>query len=54
VWDPLNGITTTAYDAAGRVTSETDPLNNTTLFKYDLADRQVAVSDPLKGIATTI
>ena len=44
--DPLDGTTSFAYDAAGRLASVTDPLNKTTTYGYDNADRRTSVTDP--------
>ncbi|WP_366918974.1 RHS repeat domain-containing protein [uncultured Gimesia sp.] len=40
----MNEITTTVYDAAGRVSALQDARNNRTTFQYDAAGRETAMT----------
>ena len=42
--DALSRVTTTAYDAAGRVTVVTDPLSHTVATAYDAASGRIFVT----------
>lgn len=48
-----NPVSTTTYDATGRVSSVTDPLGNTTRTFYDAAGRTIVTVDARNQVSTT-
>lgn len=49
-FDPRGGATTAAYDADGRLQSETDRLGNTTRYAYDLNANSTTITYPDGGV----
>jgi RHS repeat-associated protein len=50
--NPDDYATTSTYDAAGRLLTETNPLGQTTTYTYDKVGNQLTVTDP-RGKVTT-
>ncbi|RZU38488.1 YD repeat-containing protein [Fluviicoccus keumensis] len=50
----LNRVTSTKYDAFGRIIEQTDALGKLTTTKYDSNGRQVTVTDPLSHVRKSI
>ncbi|MBI1894478.1 MAG: RHS repeat protein, partial [Candidatus Rokubacteria bacterium] len=44
--DPLGGLTTVIFDAAGNQTALVDPLGNRTSFVFDALNRVIEQDDP--------
>ena len=51
--NPDNGVSTTAYDAVGNITSTTDPIGGTVTAIYDNRNRAVASIDQLGAESRT-
>jgi RHS repeat-associated protein len=51
--DPLDNMTTAAYNGQGQVTSITDPANNSTSFSYDSYGDLASVAEPLDTVMLT-
>lgn len=51
--NPDDYATTSTYDAAGRLLSETNPLGQTTSYTYDKVGNQLTVTDPRGKIMTS-
>lgn len=52
VTDPLNHVTTNAYDALNRLVSMTNPLSGVTAFGLNNKDQLTSVTDPRSNVTT--
>jgi YD repeat-containing protein len=52
ITDPLGGLTTAVFDAAGNQTALVDPLGNRTSFVFDVLNRVIEQDDPLANKTT--
>jgi len=54
VIDALGNVTTSVYDADGRVVCTLDPLGHTATNTYDMVGRRIEVIDPEGHVTTTV
>lgn len=52
--NPDDYATTSTYDAAGRLLTETNPLGQTTTYTYDKVGNQLTVTDPRGKVTTNV
>ncbi|HOA04201.1 MAG TPA: YD repeat-containing protein, partial [Dermatophilaceae bacterium] len=52
--DAVGNVTTSVYDADGRVIRTIDPLGHITTNTYDMVGRRIEVIDPEGHVTTTV